>query len=157
MSLQTNQRDFLAGRQIGGCGRGTRFVLGLLGLILIGATVAQASPSAALFGQLASGLLLTTALYLLLFWLLGGRIAHPWPCTVIFWAPLAFVPFLFLFPWGWGFGVLLYWSLSCLLAALLSYRDCEMVAFPGLLFWRPCTVYCPLNAIDLIERRATSR
>jgi hypothetical protein len=106
---------------------------------------------------MAVGLLLTAALYLILFWQLGERLAQPWLRTVAFWAPLIFVPFLFLIPWGWGFGVLLYWSVSCLIAALLSHGDCEIVAFPSLLFRRHYTVYCPLNAVDLVESRYTKR
>ena len=157
MSSKTEKRGCVVGREVGGCGRSTRLALGLLGLILIGTTVAQMGPSAVLIGQIAGGLLLTVALYLILFWQLGERIAHPWLRTVIFWAPLAFVPFLFLIPWGWGFGVLLYWSVSCLIAALLSHGDCEIVAFPSLLFRRHYTVYCPLNAIDLVERRYAKR
>jgi len=132
-------------------------VLGLLGLILIGTTVAQSGLSASTIGQMAGGLLLTAALYLILFWQLGERIAQPWLRTVAFWAPLVFVPLLFLIPWGWGFGVLLYWSVSCLMAALLSHGDCEIVAFPSLLFRRHYTVYCPLNAVDLVERHYTKR
>jgi hypothetical protein len=157
MSLKKEKPGFAVGREVGRCGRFTRLVLGLLGLILIGTTVAQARLSFALIGQMVGGLLLTAALYLILFWQLGERIAHPWLRTVIFWAPLAFVPFLFLIPWGWGLGVLLYWSVSCLMAALLSHGDCEIVAFPSLLFGRHYTVYCPLNAIDLVERRHTKR
>ena len=157
MSSRTEKRGFAVGREVGRCGRSTRLALGLLGLILIGTAVAQMGPSAATIGQIAGGLLLTAALYLILFWQLGKRIAHPWLRTVIFWAPLAFVPFLFLIPWGWGFRVLLYWSVSCLIAALLSYGDCEVVVFPSLLFRRHCRVYCPHNAIDLVERRYTKR
>ena len=157
MSLKTGKRGFAVGREVGRCGRSTRLALGLLGLILIGTTVAQARLSFALIGQMAGGLLLTAAPYLILFWQLGERIAQSWLLTVIFWAPLAFVPFLFLIPWSWGFGVLLYWSVSCLMAALLSRGDCEIVAFPSLLFRRHYTVYCPLNAIDLVELHYTKR
>src|SRR6266699_2475490 len=56
---------------------------------------------------------------------------------------------------AWGLGVLLYWSVAGLLTALVSYGGCEVVALPSLLFRRYYTVYCPLNAIDLIERRYT--
>jgi Family of unknown function (DUF6410) len=157
MSSKTGKRGFAVGREVGRWGRSTRLVLGLLGLILIGTTVAQARLSFALIGQMVGGLLLTAALYLTLFWRLGEGVAQPWLRTVIFWAPLAFVPLLFLIPWGWGFGVLLYWSVSCLMAALLSHGDCEIVAFPSLLFRRHYTVYCPLNAIDLVERPCTQR
>jgi hypothetical protein len=96
-------------------------------------------------------LLLTTALYIVLFWLLGERVSQPWLRTVIFWLPALFI----LLPGGWGLGVLLYWSVACLLTALVSYGGCEVVALPSLLFRRYYTVYCPLNAIDLIERRYT--
>ena len=153
MSDKTEHRGFALGQGVGWCGRCTRLVLGLLGLASIGKEVAQGGLSATLIGQLAGSLLLAAVLYIILFWQLGERIAHPWLRTVIFWAPLVFVPFLFLIPWGWGFGVLLYWSVSCLMAALLSHGDCEIVAFPSLLFRRHYTVYCPLNAIDLVERR----
>ena len=153
MSLQTEHRGFTIGRQVGGCGRWTRFVFGLLGLVYIGTVVAHLGLSAALIGQLAISFISTTVLYLVLFWLFGERIAHPWLRTVIFWLPAVFI----LLPGGWGLGVLLYWSVACLVAALSSYGGCEVVAFPSLLFRRQCTVYCPLNAVDLVERRYTKR
>src|SRR5258708_1911723 len=155
MSLQTGHRNFTIGREVGGGGRCTRLVLGLLGLGYVGMEVSQSGPSATLIGHLASGLLLTAALYIVLFLLLGERVRHPWLRTILFWLPAAFIPFLFLIPWGWGFGVLLYLSVSLIVAALSSYGGCEVVAFPSLLFRRHCTVYCPLNAIDLVERRYT--
>ena len=153
MSLQTEQRGFTIGRQVGGCGRCTRFVLGLLGLAYIGTVVVHLGLSAALLGQIAISLISTTALYVALFWLLSERIQHPWLRTVIFWLPAVFI----LLPGGWGLGVLLYWSVACLGAALSSYRGCEVVAFPSLLFRRQCTVYCPLNVVDLVERRYTKQ
>jgi hypothetical protein len=153
MSLQTEHRSFTIGREVGGCGRWTRLVLGLLGLVYIGTSVAHLGPSAALIERLAGGLLLTTILYLALFGLLSERIPHLWLRTVIFWLPAVFI-FL---PGGWGLGVLLYWSVACLLAALTAYGGCEVVVFPSLLFRRHYTIYCPLNAVDLVERRYTKR
>jgi hypothetical protein len=151
MSLQTEHRSFTIGRQVGVCGRWTRFVLGLLGLVYIGTQVVHLGLSAVPIESLAGGFLATTVLYLVLFWLLGERVSHPWLRTVIFWLPAVFI----LLPEGWGLGVLLYWSVACLLTALLSYGGCEVVALPSLLFGRYSTVYCPLNAIDLVERRYT--
>ena len=98
MSFQTEHRGFAVGREVGTCGRCTRFVLGLLGLIYIGTWVAQTGPSVVLIGQIAGGLLLTTVLYVVLFWQLSERVPHPWLRTVIFWLPIAFI----LLPWGWG-------------------------------------------------------
>ena len=157
MASQTDRRGFAVGQEVGWCGRCTRFVLGLLGLMYIGTLIAQSGLSPVLIGQIAGGLLLTAILYVVLFWQLGERVRHPWLRTVIFWLPAAFIPFLFLIPWGWGSGVLLYLSVSLIVAALSSYGGCEVVAFPSLLFRRHCTVYCPLNAIDLVERRYAKR
>jgi len=153
MLFKTEHRGFAVGQEVGSCGRCTRLVLGLLGLVYIGTSVAQMGPSAALIGHIAGGLLLTAVLYIVLFWVLGERVPHPWLRTVIFWLPAAFI----LLPGGWGFGVLLYWSVACLVAALTAYGGCEVVAFPSLLYRRHYTVYCPLNAIDLVERRYTKR
>src|SRR5262249_29435252 len=143
MSFEGEHRGFAVGRQVGGCGRCTPVVLGLLLLGSLATSVAQMGPSATLVGKLAGGLLLATVLYVVLFWLLSERVPHPWLRTVIFWLPMAFI----LLPWGWGIGVLLYLAVSLLVAALSSYGGCEVVAFPSLLFRRQCTVYCPLNAI----------
>jgi hypothetical protein len=98
MSLQTEHRGFTIGRKVGGCGSCTRVVLGLLGLGYVGMEVSQSGPSATLIGQLAGGLLLTAVLYIILFWLLGERVRHPWRRTILFWLPAAFIPFLFLIP-----------------------------------------------------------
>jgi hypothetical protein len=157
MSFTTEHRSFAIGQEVGGCGRCTRFVLGLLLLVSIGTSMAQSGLSAVLIGQLAGGLLLTAILYILLFWQLGERVRHPWLRTLLFWLPAAFIPFLFLIPWGWGFGALLYLSVSLLVAALLSYGGCEMAALSSLLFRRHDAIYCPLNVIDLVERRWTKR
>lgn len=153
MSFEGEYRGFAIGREVGGCGRCTRVVLGLLLLISLATEVLQMGPSAVLIGKIAGGLLLTTVLYVVLFWQLAERVPHPWLRTVIFWLPMAFI----LIPGGWGVGVLLYLSVSLLVTALSSYGGCEVVAFPSLLFRRQCTIYCPLNAIDLVERRYTRR
>lgn len=160
MSLQTKHRGFAVGQEVGTFGRCTRFVLGVLGLVYIGAEIQQAGLSSLLIGEVAGGALLAMTLYVVVFWVLSKRIlAHlpPWIRTGVLWAPLAFVPCLFLIPWGWGFGVLLYLSVAMIIGAFTSYGGCEVVALPSLLFRRHYTVYCPLNAIDLVECRYTKR
>ena len=160
MSFQTEHRGFAVGQEVGSCGRCTRLVLGLLLLVSIGRSVAQMGPSATLLGQIGGSLLLTAVLYVVLFWVLGVRVLshlHPWILTGIFWAPMLFIPLLLLISWGWGFGMLLYLSVALIVGGLTSYGGCELVALPSLLFRRHYTVYCPLNAIDLVERRYTKR
>src|ERR1044071_1223872 len=112
MSSNTDHRGFAVGREVGWFGRCARVVLGLLLLASIATSIAQHGPSVVLIGQLAGGFILSALLYIVLFWLLGKRVRHPWLRTIMFWVPAAFVPFLFLIPWGWGFGVLFYLSVS---------------------------------------------
>ena len=160
MLFKSEQRGFAVGQEVGSCGRCTRVVLGLLGLVYIGGSVAQSGLSAALLGQIGGSLLLTAILYIALFWVLGARVLshlHPWIRTGIFWGPMLFIPLLLLISWGWGFGMLLYLSVTLIVGGLTSYGGCEVVALPSLLFRRHYTVYCPLNAIDLVERRYTKR
>jgi Family of unknown function (DUF6410) len=160
MSYEPENRSFAIGREIGGVGRWTRLALGLLGLIYVAMNVLQVRLSAALIGQLAGGALLSAVLYIVVFWAMGERVlAHlrPWIRTGIFWFPLALIPFLFLIPWGWGSGVLLYMSVALITGALTSYGGCEVVALPSFLFHRRYVVYCPLNAIDVVERRYAKR
>jgi len=85
MSFKTEHRGFAVGREVGRCGRCTRFVLGLLGLIYIAAQFSQARLSGALIGQIAGGALLSTTLYIVLFWALGEKMfahIHPFPATL---------------------------------------------------------------------------
>ena len=65
-------------------------------------SVAHFGPSAALLERLAGGLLLTTVLYLALFWLLGEGGVAALARSLIFWLPAVFI----LLPGGWGLGVL---------------------------------------------------
>ena len=116
MSLKTEKRGFAIGREVGRCGRCTRLVLGLLGLVYIGTSVAQIGPSATLIGQIAGGLLLTAALYIVLFWALGERVPHPWLRTVIFWLLSRSCPSFFSFPGAGGLGF------SCTGLCLVSSR-----------------------------------
>src|SRR2546421_12614027 len=83
MSFKTENRGFAVGQEIGRCGRWTRLVLGLLGLVYIGTSIAQSGPSATLLGQLAAGLLLIAVLYVVIFWQLCDRLRHSWLRTVI--------------------------------------------------------------------------
>ena len=103
---------------------------------------------------------MAAVLYIVIFWILGKRMLahlHPWIRTGVLWVPLAFIPFLLLIPWGWGFGVLLYMCVALIIGALTSYGGCEVVALPSLLFRQRYAVYCPLNVIDLVERRYAKR
>ena len=49
-----------------------------------------------------------------------------------------------------------YFSTSLLFSAFAGYGGCEVVAIPSLIFRRWYTVYCPLNAIDVVERSLTA-
>ena len=90
MSYEAERRSFAIGQEVGGVGRWTRLVLGLLGLAYMGASVSQARLSSVLIGQLAGGALLAAILYVVIFWVLGERMLahlHPWIRTGMLWVP----------------------------------------------------------------------
>jgi hypothetical protein len=147
MLFKSEQRGFAVGQEVGSCGRCTRLVLGLLGLVYIGGSVAQMGPSATLLGQIGGSLLLTAILYIALFWVLGASVLshlHPWILTGIFWAPMLIIPLLLLISWGWGFGMLLYLSVALIVggADVLRWLRGGGVAQPPL----PATLHRLLPA-----------
>jgi hypothetical protein len=96
MSYGPERRGFAIGQEVGRVGSLTRLVLGLLGLVYIAMNVSQTRPNASLIGQVAGGAILSTILYVVIFWVLDERVLshlHPWIHTGMFWAPLALVPF----------------------------------------------------------------
>ena len=170
MSSKTGKRGVVVGREVGGCGRFTRLALGLLGLILIGTAVAQRGPSAATIGQIASGLLLTAALYLIGFPALalawhGWRIRrHPArfvDTSLLSFALSVALPLALYFTWWYApafsvtsDAVLLFVGGSMVFAALRGSAGCELLALSNWLLRRCDQIACALlTPIDSLEQR----
>ncbi len=144
--------SFVLGHDVGAVGRWSRLILGVVGVLW---AVARA---------LETGVIVETALYVLgigaayvaAHWLLGGWLlgrTNPWVGTVLLVGPAIVIPGTPMLPLALRIGMIAYFSASLLLNAAKNYGGCEVLALPSLLFRRWYTVYCPLNAIDAVERR----
>lgn len=152
----SNAPVWTIGRDMGLIGRLVRLLAGILPLLLVVRSLFAAPASERL--ALAAGLLLTLilvgAVYLGVFYLLRERWPGrytPWLPTVIFYGPVFVVAIADLGPLAFQLGLSLYIALSLLVAVAIDYGGCEMVALPSLLLKRRHVVYCPWNAIDVVE------
>ena len=154
---------FTIGRGIGPVGRWLRLLLGLYFLIFLILNPLYLNPvppeAIAAFALSVVGYtLLIAAIYFAVFYLTGELVlsrANPWTGTLIFvgiptaLALLGFLPQ----PIAMAFG--LYISGSLILIFFMRYGGCEVVALPSVLLNRRFTMYCPLNAVDAVERAVT--
>ena len=54
-------------------------------------------------------------------------------------------------------GLWLYVAASLIANFFASYGGCEIVGFPSLLLGRKYTVYCPMNAVDVVDKAIAER
>jgi hypothetical protein len=157
------ENKFVIGYDVRIVGRLVRFVGGLIPLILILMdlrTLDKPIPSMTQFSLLRdTGLYLiaVAAAYTAVYYLLSDRVldwlgrVNPWIPTAIFLGPPIFVAVLSLGPVAFRLGPGIYVVGAAILAAVMSYGGCEVVALPALLFSRRHVVYCPYNLVDAME------
>lgn len=148
------------GLEVGTLGRWFRLIIGLylsalVTVIPLAEEPIRAPQTLAFLGSV--GLYTTgiLALYTLAFYLLGERIlAHtdPWFGTLIFLGPVVLLGGLGLGPAPFQVAIGLYYSVSSIFNFAMSYGGCEVVAIPSLIFRKRHTLYCPYNAVDVVEK-----
>ena len=147
------------GRDVGVVGRWFRLAVGgtLSGYVVYHA--AQ-SPSAMQVLELALYFVAALAAYMAAEYFLGERLlakVNAWPRTVILLGPLVVIFALQLGPKVFHHGLLLYFGVSLIVSFFTRYGGCEVMSIPGLIFGTRHTVYCPLNAVDAVEKAAIDR
>lgn len=147
--------DVTIGRDVGPGGRWVRAMAGALSLSYgIAGFFAGSATAAAEVGQILAAVALLAVYYLVLHVLLGERLfarANPWFGTTLVLGSLGVftAPFM---PGAMTRGAGLYVGATLILAAVIRYGGCEVVAPPTLLFRRRYVLYCPWNAVDAAER-----
>lgn len=151
---------FRIGNDVGAVGRWYRLFLGVffLGYSLLDPLVLNPMPRgelAGFAGQVGLALGAIVVLYIVVFGAIGEWVlakVTPWVGTLIFLGVPALLFVLGVLPgpvqMAWGF----YISLSLILTFFFRYGGCEVVSLPSMLLGRRYTMYCPLNAIDAVER-----
>lgn len=150
-------RDVLpAGRIVRGLA-GFLFIAGVAGSVISGEL---GTLSWTLARELALALIVVAAGYTVLVGLLGERLlarVDPWLAAILLVAPVAVLSSLPAVPPAIAEGALLYIGVSLLVEAVAGYGGCEVVGVQMLMLRRRYTVYCVLNAADLVERRLRRR
>ena len=155
----TKQSFGKLGRDVGVVGRWFRLIAGgaLAGYVVVHAVRV---PSITGLTELALYFVVTLGAYTAATYLLGQRLlarSNAWLGTVILLGPLAVIFALRLGPQMFHHALLLYIGVSLIFSFFMRYGGCEVMSIPSLLFGTRYTVYCPLNAVDVVEKAAASR
>ncbi len=149
----------ILGRDVGVIGRWFRLIAGgaLAGYMVFHAARA---PSMTALMELALYFAATLGAYTAAQYFLGQRLLarlNAWQRTAILLGPLAVIFALQLGPQVFHHALLLYFGVSLIFSFFMRYGGCEVMSIPGLLLGTRYTVYCPLNAVDIVEKAATNR
>ncbi len=150
-------------RQIGlNVGIAGRWVRLLGGTWLTGAMVLQVIHSNALNAgiEMAIYFIAVLAVYILSYYFFSNRILselNAWARTVILLAPVFAVFSFQIGPDELRQGILLYIGISLIVSFFMGYGGCEVVSIPSLIFRVRHTIYCPLNAVDAVEKAVINR
>ncbi len=151
---------FVIGNGVGIVGRWMRLFLGINTVIylVINPVLLNPIPKEELLSFASERLLALAALtiiYIVVFKLFGKLLfarLSPWAGTAVFLGLPTLLVILHLVPPVWQMAFGMYVGLSLILTFFLRYGGCEVVSIPSLLFKNRYTMYCPLNAIDSVER-----
>jgi len=154
---------FIIGRGIGPVGRWVRLFLGIDSLVFLVVNPLYLHPMArhalpAFAASVTGFLLVIAAAYFAVFVLIGESILsklNPWAGTGIYLGIPGVLALLGVFPQSVQVAFGLYVGVGLVLLFFMRYGGCEVVALPSLILKRRFTVYCPINAIDAIERAVT--
>ncbi len=157
------EEPFIIGRGIGPVGRWVRLFLGIDTLVFLVVNPLFLHPVArhalpAFAASVAGILLVISAVYFAVFALMGESILsklNPWAGTGIYLGIPTSLALLGVIPQTVQVAFGVYIGVGLILLFFMRYGGCEVVALPSLILKRRFTVYCPLNAIDAIERAVT--
>jgi hypothetical protein len=150
---------FVIGRGIGPVGRWSRLFLGLyfLAFLVLNPLYLHPVPRdeiGTLALTVAGFFLLIAAFYFAAFYLVSDAILSrmsPWVGTIIFVGLPTTLGLLGLFPRPVQMAFGLYVGCSLIVIFFMRYGGCEVVGLPSLLLKRRFTLYCPFNAMPLVQ------
>ncbi|MPZ27437.1 MAG: hypothetical protein GEV12_13755 [Micromonosporaceae bacterium] len=143
------------GRDLGPVGRLARVVAGLASLGLGGWLATEDGLTAVDVAAIGGYVVLIAGFYLAATAVLGRRLLariSPWTATTLFLTPVVVLALLPGVPNNLRAAIFIYYGVSLLLIAAIGYGGCEVVGIPMAVLRRRDVVYCPLNAIDAVER-----
>lgn len=156
-----NQNKFTLGLDAGYLGRGGRLILG--GIIPLWSLIINLlgqQLSTGVYVEIALYFILIFSIYLAAHYYLGERLlakTSPWIGTIILVVPPTIALIMRLGPPTFQVALAAYVSISLVFNFIMSYGGCEVMAIPSLVFQRRYVVYCPWNAIDVVDKVIADR
>lgn len=151
---------FALGRDAGPLGRWLRLILGIFLLGYLAWDLVIGAPPLGFYGATALYFVAVAGVYLVVHYLLGAAFfarVTPWITTLSVVGPPVMVLVLGLGPDALHLALGLYVAVSLVASSLASYGGCEMVGIPSLVLGRRYTVYCPMNAVDVVDKTIVER
>jgi Family of unknown function (DUF6410) len=147
---------FTLGRDAGLFGRWIRLIFGVAIplYILIGDLWGKSLPPA-FIPEIFLWFGVVLAIYLAAHYFLGERFfarVNPWIATLILVGPVIVAGIFPLGPAPFRVALALYIIISLIFNFAMSYGGCEVLAIPSLIFGRRYVVYCPWNAVDVVDK-----
>ena len=174
ISQKIHSKYGTVGLNVGGIGRWSRLIFGLLILLPLAASIiqdfSQRGLSVAFYGLTTLYFIIIVVAYSGVYWFLGERLfaqANPWlntlilvgPAFVVAWWDFLVFPFTGIrLPGALQLAMGFYVGLSFILQWRIKYGGCEVVSIPILLFKKRYTTYCiPIVAMDAVEKVVIDR
>ncbi len=155
------QSRFTLGLDAGLLGRWTRLILGgIVPLVTIARQLLTQEPSLSFYGATVLYFLAIFVVYLAAHYFLGERLlarTNPWIGTIILVGPPTVALILRLGPDAFQLALALYIAISLIFNFIMSYGGCEVMAIPSLIFRCRYVVYCPWNAVDVVDKIVVER
>lgn len=152
---------FTLGLDAGLFGRWARLILGaILPLVSIAYHLVTQPPSVGFYGATALYFIATFGVYLAAHYFLGERLfarTNPWVATSILVGPVVVVYIFQLGSAAFQLALSVYIAISLIFNFVMSYGGCEVMAIPSLIFRRKYVVYCPWNAVDVVDKEFAER
>lgn len=156
LNNRTEQRGFTVGYDIGIIGSWVRVLVGVgASLAIITTDLIGNRPPPAFWAGTALWLAGILAVYTVTYATLAPRVLprlNPWLATVLLYGPAVVLPYVSTLPDTFRFALTVYIVISIALVVVMRYGGNAVVALPALLTRRRYVVYCPWNAVDLVDK-----
>ncbi|KAA3644027.1 MAG: hypothetical protein DWQ07_18095 [Chloroflexi bacterium] len=154
-------KKFTLGLDAGYIGRWARLILGgIIPLWTIASIFISQRPSFSFYLETLIYFIVVFVVYLAAHYFLGERLlakVNPWIGTLILVGPPTVALVLGLGPSAFQMGLALYIAISLIFNFIMSYGGCEVMAIPSLIFGQRYVVYCPWNAVDVLDKVIADR
>lgn len=117
-------------------------------------------PSVGFYGATALYFIATFGVYLAAHYFLGERLfarTNPWVATGILVGPVVVVYIFQVGSPAFQLALSLYIAISLIFNFVMSNGGCEVMAIPSLIFRRKYVIYCPWNAVDVVDKAFAER